>query len=259
MLLNPGAGSIAGDVCRDHAIANTAAYIDELGMKDPPVAVTMRSPKHDGTGRYTFDLHRGIRTVPIEMPGLPLGEVRCTESFVPPGCPRLYVDGNSWWWCFALNITRDALMDHDGVREQRLTASEQASNIEFDRQPRCAACSNVRTLVTSGNLYEVRCYTCEPQIETRRETPGGAVYRDDSWRSVTHYFTKWQHMPPEAPGHENPMHPDALCGARLSNGRDSCRLKSRHEGRCEPYWREIERALVTPDQVHRAAYGSTSL
>src|SRR4029077_1378382 len=93
---------VTGDVCRDHAIANIAVFIEELYMKDPPVAVTMRARKHDGTGRYQFNLHRGICTVKVDMPGLPLDEVRCTKDFMPSGCPRLYVDGNSWWWCFAL-------------------------------------------------------------------------------------------------------------------------------------------------------------
>src|ERR1700741_2155679 len=101
VLSNLGNGPVAGDTCRDHAIANITAFIKELNMKDPPVSVTMRSPGHDGTGRYQFDLHRGICTVDVNMPGLPLDEVWCNEDSMPRGCPRLYVDGNSWWWCYA--------------------------------------------------------------------------------------------------------------------------------------------------------------
>src|SRR4029077_10017060 len=135
------------------------------------VAVTMRARKHDGTGRYQFNLHRGICTVKVDMPGLPLDEVRCTKDFMPSGCPRLYVDGNSWWWCFALGQAKRALEDHDGTIEQRLRASEQTAEAELDRQPRCATCNNVRSLVKkAGDLWDVQCYTCDPEIETRRET-----------------------------------------------------------------------------------------
>jgi hypothetical protein len=253
VLSNLGNGPVAGDTCLDHAIANITTFIKELDMKDPPVSATMRSPGHDGTGRYQFDLHRGIRTVDVDMPGLSIDEVRCTEDSMPRGCPRLYVDGNSWWWCYALDMARTALADHDGAVEQRRVESEQAAEDELDRQPRCAACGGVRSLVTKagGDLWDVRCYTCDPEIETRRETPSGAVYGDDGWTRITHYFVRRQHMSPEVPGHENPMHPEALCGA-MRGWRDGstswCRLRSRHEGRCEPYWKEIERTLVMSDQ-----------
>lgn len=241
---------MTGDVCFDQAIANIAAFVEELDMEDPSVAVTMRLSEHDETGRYLFKLHRGICTVNVAMPSVPLDEVRCSETFIPPRCPRLYVDGNSWWWCYALDTARSALEDHDGAIEQRTIASQLAANAELDRQPRCVTCSSVRSLViTRADLYETRCYTCDPQIETRRETPMGAVYGDDGWKHVAHYLVKRQHLPPDVPGHRNPMHPDALCGARLDlNGR--CRLRSRHEGRCEPYWKELERTLMTPDQLN---------
>lgn len=253
VLSNLGNGPVAGDTCLDHAIANITTFIKELDMKDPPVSVTMRSPGHDGTGRYQFNLHRGICTVDVDMPGLSLDEVRCTEDSMSRGCPRLYVDGNSWWWCYALDMARTALADHDGAVEQRQVASERAAEAELDRQPRCATCGCVRSLAGRTGLYEVRCYTCEPEVETRRETRSGAVYGDDGWTRATHYLVRRQHMPPEVPGHENPMHPDALCGA-MQGWRDGstsrCRLRSRHEGRCEPYWKEIERTLVMPDQRH---------
>jgi len=254
VLSNLGNGPVSGDTCLDHAIANITTFIKELDMNDPPVSVTMLSPEHDRTGRYQFDLHRGIRTVAVDMPGLPLDEVRCTEDFIPQGCPRLYVDGNSWWWHYALDIARTALEDHDGAVEQGIKASEQAAEDELDRRPRCAACDGVRSLVTKtgGDLWDVRCYTCDPEIKTCRETLSGAVYGDDGWTRTTHYLVRRQHMAPEVPGHENPMHPDALCESIMDtrcNGTDRCRRKARHDGRCEPYWKEIERTLVMPDQL----------
>lgn len=256
VLVNLGNGPVTGDVCLDHAIAAVAAFIEELKLSDPPVAVTLQSPKHDGTGRYRFDLHRGIRTVDVDMPGVPLSELRYYEGgTMPHGCPRLYVEGNSWWWCYALETAKSALEDYDGSVEQRVKASEQAAEAELDRQPRCGVCGSVRSLVTTGELYEVCCYTCNPEIHTHRETPGGAVYADDGWKRSTHYIVGRQHMPPEVPGHENPMHPDALCGAMLGS-RGQCRLRRRHEGRCEGYWKEIERTLVMPERRISPAFSS---
>ena len=88
----------------------------------------------------------------------------------------------------------------------------------------------------------MRCYMCEPEAETRRETPSGAVYGADGWKHVTHYIVRRLHMPPEVPNHETPMHPDALCGT----GR--CRRKARHAGQCESFWKEVERTLVVPER-----------
>jgi hypothetical protein len=250
-LANTDSEPIAHDFCLDGAIANVAAFLDELSMADPSIAVTMRSPRHDGTGRYSFVLHRGIRSVEVDVPELPLDEVRCTRDFIPRGCPRLYVDGNSWWWCYALDFAREALADHDGAVERLRWRGERVASAELNRQPRCATCNSIRSIVTMADLQEVRCYACDPHVETHRETPGGASYGDDGWRLETHYLVRYQHMPPEVPGNENPMHPDALCGATMhamGRGTCFCRRKNRHEGRCESYWREVERTLVTPEQ-----------
>lgn len=242
-IINPGTGTIHGpDICLEHAITNIEAFIKELSMAEPRVAVTMLSPEHDGTGRYQFELHRGIRMVDVDMPGLPLGEVRCTKGdrLVPP---RLYVDGSSWMWCYALGFARTALVDHDGALGRAVDESERKSDAELDRCPRCSACGSVRSVeITKEDLHVVRCYTCEPAIETRRETLGGALFGDDGWKREPHYLVKRQYMAPEVPGHSNPMHPDALCGARLQHG--FCRLKARHAARCEDYWKVLERTLV---------------
>lgn len=115
---------------------------------------------------------------------------------------------------------------------------------ELDRQPRCSACGSVRMLAfAKDDLHEVRCYTCDPLILTWRETIEGVVYRDDSWKLAVHFLVRQQHLPPEVPGHDNPMHPDALCGVA---GRSACRRRRRHGGDCEPYWK-IERSRVVPD------------
>lgn len=238
---------ISDDACLNHAIANMAAFVDELDMKDPPVAVSMSSSKHDGAGRYSFVLHRGIRSTDVDMPSLPLDEVRCTEGSVPRGCPRLYVDGNSWWWPYALDFARTDLEDHDGTVEQREVENERAAKAELARRPRCETCGSVRSLVFA-TAYVVRCHACDPRVSTYRETAGGTVYSDDGWKHAMHYLVKRWYVPPEVPGHDNPMHPDALCGCTvyLRGGTGTCRRKARHDGRCEPYWAE-DRTLVMSD------------
>lgn len=237
------------DVCRDHAIANIDKFIQQLAMPDPPVSVTMQSPDHDGTGRYQFMLHRGQRTVPVDMPGLPYDEVFCTrlDRAIPP---RLYVDGNSWLWCFAIDFAVSGLRDHDGAIEAARRAHESDIDAELERQPRCQVCNNVRDVIVSGDddeNYEITCVVCHPRLRTRLETTGGAVYGDPSEaKRKGHYRVTLQHMPSEVPGHDNPFHPDALCGARIGMSNGYCRRRARHDGKCEPHWKVVERIYVPP-------------
>jgi len=232
------------DICRDHAIANMAKFIDQLAMSEPAVSVAMRSPDHDGRGWYMFELFRGIRTVRVDMPGIPYEQVFCADiDHLPGNCERLYVDGSSWFWCFAINWVRRPLSDHDGAAQRAREASEAAANAELDERPRCA-CGGVLTIaVDDDGINTIECLTCSPVYETRRENADGAVYVDTP--GVPHYVVTRQHLPPEVPGHDNPMHPDALCqGLRSSRG--GCRRRSRHLGCCEPNWKVIKREFVKP-------------
>jgi hypothetical protein len=63
-------------------------------------------------GRYIYILTRGEYSCEIEMPGLEINEVR-EDPLVQStaGRWRLYVDGSSWQWEFAIKIVRRELTE----------------------------------------------------------------------------------------------------------------------------------------------------
>lgn len=63
----------------------------------------------EGNGRFTFTLAFGEGLqFEIEMPGLPIEKVRWTGAADQDiwDYPRLYVDGSSWVWKYAVNVCR---------------------------------------------------------------------------------------------------------------------------------------------------------
>ena len=101
IFINPGSGPVA-DATVGHAIANIAAFVDDL--QDAGREAQTGGPGVEDRGRWTFIVTVDERDYEVEMPGLPLDEVR----YVDPATqniwdfPRLYVDGSSWVWKYAL-------------------------------------------------------------------------------------------------------------------------------------------------------------
>ena len=73
----------------------------------------MHKQESDEGGRYNFDLKRSgfDFTINVDMPGCELERVRKSEPFYSP---RLYVDGSSWLWGYALGF-----VDFDQVERER--------------------------------------------------------------------------------------------------------------------------------------------
>lgn len=126
VIINPGTGPIGGGRGSDdpallkHAVKNIRAFIKEVSeaFSDGPRVTSLRKPSLDVEGRYGFVLARGKRKVEVDMPGRPLAEVRyVSEGQNARDFPRLYVDGSSWLWLFALGCARDTLHDHDGQQD----------------------------------------------------------------------------------------------------------------------------------------------
>lgn len=115
--INPGSGPVDG------ATEELACLAMEQLVKDTGSERFERCPRHDSDGRYGFKIYRrnkhenlnaidvempslspDLHAVDVEMPGLPLDQVRYLG---PPqnilNFPRLYVDGSSWVWCFAVS------------------------------------------------------------------------------------------------------------------------------------------------------------
>jgi hypothetical protein len=99
IIMNPGAGHVP-DAHEKNAIAN----MSQLAL-DAELREYKRKPTDDDEGRFAFDVidkHGVARTV--DMPGLPLERVRYVDKATQNiwDFPRLYVDGSSWVWMFAV-------------------------------------------------------------------------------------------------------------------------------------------------------------
>lgn len=107
IVINPGSGPVGG-AAEEHAVINIGAFADDLRARGLGVDTFTRRAQDDyGEGRYAFELVMADgRTIEIQMPGLPAERVRYVDSERQNiwDFPRLYVDGSSWVWKFALGV-----------------------------------------------------------------------------------------------------------------------------------------------------------
>ena len=101
IVINPGTGPVY-KASEWRAVENIKHFIADCGKEG---IQSVRIPHRDyGEGRFAFLLWKDTRCHEIQMPGLPLSEVRYMgepeQSIFD--FPRLYVDGNSWIWKYAL-------------------------------------------------------------------------------------------------------------------------------------------------------------
>ena len=104
--INPGSGPVVGATL-ENAAENMRAFLEDLVARGHTVS-NLQYQRDEGDGRYTFTfVVTDAREEPteIEMPGLPLDRVRWIGE--PDqniwDFPRLYVNGSSWVWKYALN------------------------------------------------------------------------------------------------------------------------------------------------------------
>jgi hypothetical protein len=88
-------------------------------MTDPAQAEAgqlMGGTQHSATpdGRYAFRLFVDGASHVVEMPGMPLAEVRVLKAAGQNvwDFPRLYIDGSSWLWLHGLNVLADSGREH---------------------------------------------------------------------------------------------------------------------------------------------------
>ena len=103
MIINPGSEPVDNST-EKNAIQNMRHFITD---HDENRLEFIRQPTLDyGEGRFAFLLYKrdATRYHEIQMPGLPLEKVRYVDSEDQNiwDFPRLYVDGSSWVWKFAL-------------------------------------------------------------------------------------------------------------------------------------------------------------
>lgn len=108
LFINPGAGNVP-DATGEHATANMHQFMADLNL---PGAVFTPLPSED-SGRYLYLVRYHNRAYDVDMPGIPLDKVRFTGASDQNAWnyPRLYVDGSSWLWLYAVRILRGDLTD----------------------------------------------------------------------------------------------------------------------------------------------------
>lgn len=102
--INPGSGPIEGATL-EQAKANMDAFAVDLRNAGLYVTGLTRREHTDDAGRFGYTLTMGDgRKLEILMPGLPLDQVRYIDADGQDiwDFPRLYVDGDSWVWMFAV-------------------------------------------------------------------------------------------------------------------------------------------------------------
>ena len=105
--INPGSGPV-DNATEKNAIENIKHFITDCTAKN---LAFLRIPERDIDGRFCFllyknDFYAGVHNF-VDMPGLPLDKVRYMKYMKENGqsawdYPRLYVNGSSWLWEFAL-------------------------------------------------------------------------------------------------------------------------------------------------------------
>ncbi len=107
VVINPGTEPVE-DADERAALESVAEFVRQLGLDGTEVE---RICKADyGEGRFGFRVNRGGHSCEIQMPGLPPAALQLG----PWRSPRLYVDGSSWLWEFALRQARAALTTEAG-------------------------------------------------------------------------------------------------------------------------------------------------
>ena len=105
IIINPGTGPVGGRPTSKRARENMKTFCEDC--KADPKTIRRESSKDDGEGRFGFTMTgQDGKTYQIDMPGLPLDRVRFTGAPEQNiwNYPRLYVDGNSWVWKFAVHM-----------------------------------------------------------------------------------------------------------------------------------------------------------
>lgn len=114
--INPGTQAVKG--IEDYAAANMEVFridvLHQLNGWDNENTIQRCADRDTGDGRYAYQLTYTVpETTPccvlVHMPGLPLARVRYQDGCNAWLFPRLYVNGDSWLWTYAVETAVDAL------------------------------------------------------------------------------------------------------------------------------------------------------
>jgi len=108
VVINPGSGPVPG-ATEANAKDNMTAFAEEVAERYG-ADVSVGDVIGESDGRWTFPLvvrkDGKVHEHDVDMPGLPLERVcwRSEEDGSIWDFPRLYVDGSSWIWKFAVKV-----------------------------------------------------------------------------------------------------------------------------------------------------------
>jgi hypothetical protein len=106
IIINPGTREIDGTNEAD-AKANIETFVEDIGLTG---VMAERLDERDHDGRYGYRLTHGEHSTVVDMPGWSIDRVRWMgQSQDIWQFPRLYVDGSSWVWRFAIGVAGDVL------------------------------------------------------------------------------------------------------------------------------------------------------
>lgn len=117
MSLNPGTGNL-NKTTEENAIKNIKNLLIDSDNFEVNV---IRIPEKDyGNGRYAFLLYKENFCHMIQMPGLPLEQVRFMneDSQHIYDFPRLYIDDSSWIWFVAVENILQPFDYHEREEEK---------------------------------------------------------------------------------------------------------------------------------------------
>ena len=108
--INPGTGPVS-EATEKNARANLPQLVLDASLDPEQVKVT-RIAEWDDDGRYGYELALEGRACEVLMPGLELERVRYIDEETQDiwDFPRLYINGSSWVWMFAIDLVRDSLL-----------------------------------------------------------------------------------------------------------------------------------------------------
>ena len=114
LILNPGSGPVDGGTA-EQARDNMRVLVADVNAVAAEEAqqITDVTAAGEVEGRYVFTVtHANGETSEVDMPGLPLDRVRFMRGPQQDiwEFPRLWVNGSSWLWFYAINCLA---RDHD--------------------------------------------------------------------------------------------------------------------------------------------------
>lgn len=103
-IINPGFGPVLR-ATKKQAMANMRHFVRQVNVPGLETE-DLRSPKGGDEGRYSWCIRLGNRHMVVDMPGVKLTMSRSWKM----GEPRIYVDGSSWQWPFAVEIVQEEMV-----------------------------------------------------------------------------------------------------------------------------------------------------